>query len=163
MPTPLPTMKELGGCIFAPPTAAHGYANGKYKGKQMTAHRAIWLELYGEIPKGMIIDHICHGVAAKEGLCLGGDKCIHRSCVNPAHLEAVTHAENVKRGSSKLRNKKFCSNGHPVTEENILTRKNVSRGKEVMSDLCKTCYKINSRNSNARAKARKDARADSDI
>lgn len=164
MPTPLPSLKELGGCIFAPATAAHGYANGKYKGKQMTAHRAIWLELYGEVPEGMVIDHVCHSVAVREGMCNGGNKCIHRSCVNPAHLEAVTHEENMKRSISKLRNMRTCSNGHEITEDNIIRRKSWSRGKPVMADLCKTCYKINGKNSNARAKARKEqAHADSDL
>ena len=154
--TSLPSLKELGGCIFAPATAAHGYANGKYKGKQMTAHRAIWLELHGQVPEGMVIDHVCHSVAVREGMCKGGDKCIHRCCVNPAHLELVTHEENMKRGSFKLRNKKTCKNGHEVTEENILVRPNISRGKRYMVDICKACYKINMKNSNDRAKARKE-------
>lgn len=163
MPTPLPSLKELGGCIFGRPQKPYGYANGRFNGKQMPAHRAIWLEKHGSIPEGMVIDHICHSVAAREGMCLGGDGCIHRSCINPTHLELVTHAENVKRGSSKLRNKPYCSNGHKITEDNIVSRKASNRGKRIIADLCRTCYETNARNSNARAKARKEARADSDI
>jgi hypothetical protein len=164
MPTPLPSLKELGGCIFAPATAAHGYANGKYKGKQMVAHRAIWLELYGEIPKGMVIDHVCHSVAVREDMCRGGDKCIHRSCVNPKHLELVTHDENMKRSFAKLRNRKTCGNGHPTTEENIGVKTNRNRGKEFVHEYCIPCFKISSKKANDRQTERKRAaRADSDL
>lgn len=163
MPTPLPTMKELGGCIFGKPNKPQGYASRQYKGKQIGAHRAVWLEAYGEIPEGMVVNHLCHSVAAKKGMCLGGERCIHRSCYNLNHLELVTHEENVKQGSSKLRNKPYCSNGHKITEDNIISRKSVTKGKTTIADLCKTCYEINAKNSNARAKARKEARADSDI
>lgn len=163
MPTPLPTMKELGGCIFGKPNKPQGYASRQYKGKQIGAHRAVWLEAYGEIPEGMVLDHICHTVAAKEGMCLGGEKCIHRSCYNLNHLELVTHDENMARGSARLRNRPFCKNGHPTTDENIKRRVNRWGDKEYHHEICIPCYKQNGINSNARAKARKEARADSDI
>lgn len=47
------------------------------------AHRFAY-ELYREpIPKGLVIDHLCFTTR----------------CVNPAHLEPVTRAENSRRGS----------------------------------------------------------------
>ena len=49
---------------------------------RVRVHRAIYEREHGPIPEGYEPDHLC------------GVKC----CVNPAHLEAVTHAENVRRG-----------------------------------------------------------------
>lgn len=46
------------------------------------AHRAMYELLVGAIPTGLTIDHLCSV----------------RHCVNPAHLEPVTLAENVRRG-----------------------------------------------------------------
>jgi len=37
--------------------------------------------LKGEIPKGLVIDHLCN----------------IKKCVNPEHLEAVTYGENTQR------------------------------------------------------------------
>lgn len=49
------------------------------------AHRWIYEQLVGPIPGGHDVDHV-----AARG-------CTSALCVNPAHLEAVTHAENMRR------------------------------------------------------------------
>ena len=52
-------------------------------GRALRAHRVAY-ELYrGEIPEGLVLDHLCH----------------NRWCVNPEHLEAVTNHVNVLRGN----------------------------------------------------------------
>lgn len=65
------------------------------------------------VPEGKEIDHTC----------------FTRNCVNPAHLEAVTHAENIRRSAAR---RTHCKNGHALTEDNIRVATNGQR-------LCKTC------------------------
>lgn len=48
---------------------------------EMKAHRAVYELLMGDIPEGMELDHLCR----------------NPSCVNPDHLEPVTHRENMVR------------------------------------------------------------------
>lgn len=50
--------------------------------RQTGAHRAAWMSMVGEIPQGLVIDHLCR----------------NRSCVNPDHLELVTNQVNSQRG-----------------------------------------------------------------
>lgn len=61
----------------------HGYGTVCVKGKRTGAHRFIYEQANGPIPEGMSLDHLCR----------------NPRCVNPAHLEPVTQAENVRRGS----------------------------------------------------------------
>jgi len=51
------------------------------------AHRATYELLVGPIPEGMQLDHV------------KARGCTSTACVNPAHLEPVTNAENTRRGA----------------------------------------------------------------
>lgn len=51
------------------------------RGKSMLAHRRSYMETKGEIPAGLQLDH----------------RCENKLCVNPAHLDAVTGKENMRR------------------------------------------------------------------
>jgi hypothetical protein len=52
------------------------------------------------------IDHVCHTIALKKGLCHGGKDCLHRRCVNPIHLEPVSRQENAYRRRKPLKPKR---------------------------------------------------------
>jgi hypothetical protein len=99
------------------------YPGGKVRcGIQVGAHKLMWEHVNGPVPEGLELDHLCRV----------------RNCVNPDHLEAVTHAENVKRGEAGLHNpiKTHCSNGH-VYEEVGYCIINDPRGKY---RRCKRCH-----------------------
>lgn len=72
-----------------------GYGYISSDGRPRLAHRIVYEAFNGPIPEGLHIDHTCHNRSTD---CAGGSTCRHRRCVNPAHLEAVTNAENVRRG-----------------------------------------------------------------
>jgi hypothetical protein len=79
--------------------------DGYGKFRQGMAHRAAYIMAFGSIPPGLEMDHVCH---SRDNACAGGLSCQHRRCVNASHLEAVTHAENVRRSKERDR----CSKGH---------------------------------------------------
>src|SRR3990167_1207645 len=63
-----------------------GYARFRGPGKrQWLVHRYSFFIHRGiSLPPSIPLDHICHNA---DKSCNLGNKCRHRSCVNPAHLE----------------------------------------------------------------------------
>ena len=73
--------------------------------RTMAAYRFSYIIHKGPIPDGLCIDHLCRVT----------------NCVNPNHLEAVTHKVNILRGeniSAKKAKQTHCKNGHPFSSEN---------------------------------------------
>ena len=61
-----------------------GYGQRSRRGTTVKAHRLFYVAKFGDVPDGMMLDHLCR----------------NRRCVNPDHLEPVSNAENVRRGNS---------------------------------------------------------------
>jgi hypothetical protein len=118
--------------------ALNGY--GKYifvNGKSQRAHRGAWIKVYGDIPKGFVVDHICHNEAVELGECEGGVTCIHRACINPEHLRLTTQQENIKAGKWNIDHRTHCNKGH-LFEGNIMVRQNGKRE-------CAECNRVRAR------------------
>jgi hypothetical protein len=148
----LPSLAELGGCIFAKPNLTRqGYASTIWKGKHAARHRIAWIEAYGPIPEDMVVDHICHNVAIANGMCLSSKSiCIHRSCINLKHLRLLTRAENQNAGLNGFGSRTHCKNGgHELTEDNI--------GRGAKQNYCKACQKENTRKAMITFRAKKKA------
>lgn len=74
--------------------ATNGDGYGKFAvvssrvgGKPQMAHRVAYELLVGQIPAGLELDHTCETTL----------------CVNPAHLDPVTHAEHAQRTHARRR------------------------------------------------------------
>jgi hypothetical protein len=95
------------------------------------AHRFAYEVFVGPIPEGLTIDHLCR----------------NRACVNPAHLEPVTHRTNVLRSASSITGanirKTHCPQGHPYDDENTYVVPS-TRGR-----MCIICIRARSRRSAA--------------
>lgn len=105
----------------------NGYGQFSVRRRTYRAHRLAWQLWRGPIPDGLFLDHLCRV----------------RRCVNPAHLEPVTHDENMRR--SAWATKTHCIHGHPFDEENTLYRRPNKRGR-----TCRRCAAERSRRYNER-------------
>lgn len=92
------------------------------------AHVVVYELLVGPVPDGLELDHLCRNIG----------------CVNPAHLEPVTHAENVRRGhagrvnATRQQAKTHCPAGHPYDAANTAIG---TRGER----KCRACHRERAR------------------
>ncbi len=119
-------VKESSGCWrWTGAIGSDGYGRiwaGPHQFK--LAHRVSYELFRGHIPvvderdRALVLDHLCR----------------NRSCVNPEHLELVTHGENVHRGISPLieaNHTQTCVRGHSYAEHSLYRD-----GKRI---YCRTC------------------------
>ena len=88
------------------------------------AHRISYELVVGEIPDGHELDHLCRNTL----------------CIEPSHLQPVSHLENVRRGKrfALYEPPTHCKNGHLFTEENTYWQKGKWRS-------CRICGREHSR------------------
>lgn len=141
------TVIDTGCWIPRRPAQKNGYVNVSIKNMNRGLHRASYEWACGPIPEGLVIDHLCHGADPD---CPGGHACLHRRCCNPTHLEAVTLAENVRRGQTgkvtgeRFRARTHCKHGHPLRGSNLKIRKGDG------SRQCRACLRSSWERANAR-------------
>lgn len=85
------------GCwLWAGAHDRYGYGQVRLASRLQLAHRVAFELTVGPIPDGLELDHLCRV----------------RTCVNPSHLEPVTHKENLHRALRLP----WCKNGHDMTD-----------------------------------------------
>ena len=101
-----------------------GYGQVRHDGTCRKAYKVAWVLEHGPVPAGLELDHLCRNPA----------------CINPEHLEPVTHKENMRRGMYGQRT--ACPRGHAYD----IVRPNGSR-------WCKQCDAAAARRYRAERKA----------
>ncbi len=96
---PVLVLAPLGECwIWVARLNRNGYGRLHEEGSERMAHRLSYEAHVGPIPEGLLLDHLCRV----------------RCCVNPRHLEPVTHSENTLRGQALLFGRDRCPRStHP--------------------------------------------------
>ena len=100
-----------------------GYGRIAVGSSDKTVHRFLYERWVGEIPVGLVLDHLCRNTA----------------CVRPDHLEPVTNRENIIRGvgaSAINLAKTHCKRGHPFSLENTYVRPGT------MGRACRICKRV---------------------
>lgn len=124
------------GCWISHKRRKNGYAQATtLNGKLASRYQLIWEHFNGNVPKGLELDHTCN--RGPEG------------CINPYHLELVTHRENLLRSTrtipSKNLAKTHCLQGHPFDDENTYI------GPNKRERVCRACKKAHKNSDKGKA------------
>jgi hypothetical protein len=120
---------HLGPCwLWTASKMQYGYGAFNFGPRIGRAHVFAYTVLVGPIPDGLELDHLCRVPG----------------CVNPSHLEPVTHRENCLRGTSIVAvyaQRTHCKNGHEFTSDNTGRGRGNSR-------RCLACHRESERERN---------------
>lgn len=104
----------MSGCWLWFGSDNRGYGMSWRDGKHVYAHRMALEAESGPMGRDVEVDH----------------RCMIKCCVNPAHLELVSHTENMRRANlahpkrqenaarANVANRTHCKHGHEFTEAN---------------------------------------------
>lgn len=124
------------GCwVWFGPLKGRGYGQMTLAGRNRSVHRVVYELLVGPIPADRELDHLCR----------------NKACCNPAHLEVVTHRENVLRGNSFAALNAaatHCKHGHALTAANTYSPPNRPTMRQ-----CRACSRRRGRELSARRSA----------
>lgn len=118
------TVTDDGCWVWQRSRTSAGYGAFWLNGGTFGAHRVMFESVYGPIPDGLHVHHICEV----------------RLCVNPAHLAAVTPQQNTLASDTPARRnamKTECVHGHSLADAYLR-----SDGRR----RCRTCEQTASRN-----------------
>ena len=106
-------------------TGSHGYGQvgwslGDGRHSMTTAHRVAWQALFGPLPEGLTVDHVCH----------------NRVCCNPTHLRLLTNRDNA--ADNGQRDKSHCPKGHVYAGTNLIVNRKGHR-------FCRRCREEHNR------------------
>lgn len=126
-------LERLWGFIEPEPTSGcwiwlgardkRGYGRLSFGGKSGFAHRVLYETYKSAVPSGHELDH----------------RCRLTSCVNPDHLEPVTHRVNVLRGNgltARYARRTNCIHGHSLADAHMW-----KNGRQRICRICRTCGK----------------------
>jgi hypothetical protein len=120
-----PRVRKTASCWIWEGSRRRGYGQFSFNGRPVAAYRWAYEALRGPVPAGMELDHLCR----------------NPSCVNPDHMEPVSHRENVLRGdapTARHARKTHCKRGHPFDEANTHVARDGSR-------TCRICAREGNR------------------
>lgn len=106
------------------------YAITRHHGKTQKVARLVFAMCAGRPPR-YTIEHACH----TNSDCHAGNDCPHRRCINPAHMIDMPFARNSQLQHPNNRLKMECSEGHPLTPDNVYVTPKGHR-------QCLTCRRI---------------------